>query len=66
MFGIKGKVIKVRDALVRAMQAKAAAIHTEFKRDPNSVPFGAVRVFILTDLVEILTNLVVDVKDDEG
>lgn len=63
MFGLKAKVKKLRDALIAGLSSKAQDVHV--KAHGKLSPIDAARIAVLLDFVDILQNLVVDVKDDE-
>ena len=62
MFGIEKKVERVRQALIRALQAKSVEImmlHSDKK--PDQIPkHDLARGLVLHDLAEILTHLRVE------
>ncbi len=68
--GVKKRVERVRQALIRAFQAKAVKIMTmHATKRPEDIPrHDLARSMILHDLAEILTNLHVEdnPEDDES
>lgn len=71
MFGIEKRVERVRQALVRALQAKSVEIMMQHAdKDPRDIPkHDLARSMVLHDLAQVLANLRVekhpeDDKDD--
>lgn len=59
MFGIEKRVKRVRDALIKAFQAKQVEIMTQYaSTPPDQIPkHDLARAYILHDLATILANL---------
>jgi hypothetical protein len=69
MFGVEKRVERVRQALIRAFQAKSIEIMTAHAdKKPADIPrHDLARSMVLHDLAEILTNLRVEkTPEDEG
>lgn len=67
MFGVEKRVERVRQALIKAMQAKSVAIMSAHATlPPDKIPkHDLARSMVLHDLAEILTHLVVKPQPDD-
>lgn len=67
MFGIEKKVARVRDAMIKALQAKAVEIMQQYAdKKPDQIPKDQLaRAQVLMDLAGILTNLSIEKHPDD-